>query len=229
MTLALSAILASALPALADDNSTTNQQQNLSSEQSGDQLKVSDEEMNQQVKDANKASKLIGMQVKNKQDEDLGKIKDIVIDLQQGKVAYAVLSVGGTLGFGSRNVAVPINALRIAQGEKSLLIDLPKQQVASAPGFSDEQWPHLDAAKTGQTIGLAQSPSHSAQGGTSSDEHTTTGTTSPTDSVSGSSSDTNSLGGTSDTGNSTSGRESGASDTNSPSNSPTDSSDSDTE
>ena len=68
------------------------------SEQSQQELKVTDQEMKQQVTDANKASKLIGMKVKNRQDEDLGKISELVVDYQSGKIAYAVLSSGGILG-----------------------------------------------------------------------------------------------------------------------------------
>jgi sporulation protein YlmC with PRC-barrel domain len=135
------------------------------SEKSQQELKVSDQEMKQQVTDANKASKLIGMKVKNKQDEELGKISDLVVDFQSGKIAYAVLTSGSTLGFGGKMVAVPIQAFTLLPGEKALIVDLKKQQLSQAPGFTDQNWPDLDAAKKGQTAGLAQSQQE-AQGGT---------------------------------------------------------------
>jgi sporulation protein YlmC with PRC-barrel domain len=138
---------------------TSQQQQQQRSEQSKQELKVSEQETQKQVTDANKASKVIGMQVKNKQDEDLGKIKDLVVDFQSGKIAYAVLSSGGTFGFGGKMVAVPIEAFTLKPGEKALIIDLPKQQLSQAPGFTENDWPNLDAAQTGKTIGLAQSKS----------------------------------------------------------------------
>src|SRR4051812_1112230 len=43
------------------------------------------------VKANNKASNIIGMQVHNRQDEKLGEIKDVVLDLQSGKIGYVVL------------------------------------------------------------------------------------------------------------------------------------------
>ena len=131
------------------------QQQPPSSEKSQQELKVSDQEAKQQVTDANKASKLMGMAVKNKQNEDLGKVKDLVVDFQSGKIAYAVISSGSTFGVGGKMVAVPIQALTLQPGAKALLLDLPKQQITQAQGFNEQSWPDLDAAQKGQTIGLS--------------------------------------------------------------------------
>ena len=160
-------VLSGALPLLGQDqqsNKQQQQQQQSPSEKSQQQLKVSEQDVKQQVTDANKASKLMGMQVKNKQDEDLGKIKDLVIDFESGKVGYAVLSSGGTFGVGGKLVAVPIQALTLQPGAKALLLDLPKQQLTQAQGFNEQNWPDLNAAEKGQTIGL----SNSAQGGSGS-------------------------------------------------------------
>jgi len=145
------------------------------SEKSQQELKVSDQEMKQQVTDANKASKLIGMKVKNKQDEDLGKISDLVVDFQSGKIAYAVLNSGSTLGFGGKMVAVPIQAFTLQPGERALIVDLKKQQLSQAPGFTDQTWPDLDAAQKGQTVGLAQE----AQGGIGSQSQQTGSSSAP--------------------------------------------------
>ena len=154
------------------------QPQQPKAEKSQQELKVSDQEMKQQVTDANKASKLIGMQVKNKQDEDLGKIKELVVDLQSGKIAYAVLGSGGLLGVRSKMVAVPIQALTLQQGEKSLLLDLPKQQLSQAPGFTDQNWPDLNAAQKGETVGLAR-PTAQGAAGSQSGQSSGSGTNQP--------------------------------------------------
>src|SRR5689334_5473129 len=45
-----------------------------------------------------KASKVIGMAVENPQNEKLGKVDDLAVDLQSGRIVEAVLSVGGFLG-----------------------------------------------------------------------------------------------------------------------------------
>jgi len=143
------------------------QQSQQAGEKSKDELKVSEQEMDQKVSDVNKASKLTGMEVRNKQNEKIGKISDVVIDLKSGRVAYAVLSSGGTLGGGGKNVAVPIQALTVEKGKKDLLLNVDKQQLKEAPGFAKNDWPPLNAAETGKTIGLGQKPDE-AVGGTGS-------------------------------------------------------------
>ncbi len=75
--------------------------------------------------------------------------------MKSRKVAYAVLSNGAILGFGGKNVAIPFQALTTKPGEKALLLDIDKQELAQAPGFNDKQWPDLNAAATGKTVGLA--------------------------------------------------------------------------
>ena len=52
------------------------------------------------------ASTLIGNPVRNREGEDLGKIEDFMMDLETGRVAYAVLSFGGFLGVGNKLFAV---------------------------------------------------------------------------------------------------------------------------
>src|SRR5690242_8496972 len=72
---------------------------------------------------ANKASSLIGMDVRNQQNEKLGDVKDLVVDLHTGKIAYAVLSVGGFLGIGDKYVAVPPNEFQMAPDGKDLILN----------------------------------------------------------------------------------------------------------
>jgi hypothetical protein len=64
-------------------------------------------------------------------------------------------------------VAVPIQALTVEKGKKDLLLDMDKQQLKDAPGFAKNDWPPLNAAETGKTIGLGQKPDE-ATGGTGS-------------------------------------------------------------
>lgn len=122
-------------------------------EASKDELKVSTQTLRNEVTDANKASKIIGMEVKNRENERVGRVKDIVIDVPSGKVAYAVLSTG-FLGSG-KLIAVPLDALTLQPGAKNFVIDAPKDRIDAAPGFADNNWPGLDATKDRQTIGLA--------------------------------------------------------------------------
>ena len=53
------------------------------------------------------ADNVIGVDVKNNQDEDLGEVEALMLDKMTGKVAYVVLSYGGFLGMGDKLFALP--------------------------------------------------------------------------------------------------------------------------
>ena len=59
------------------------------------------------------ATTLKDQDVVNGANEDIGTIEDFMIDLESGRVNYAVLSFGGFLGMGDKLFAVPYEALRI--------------------------------------------------------------------------------------------------------------------
>lgn len=59
------------------------------------------------------AETLVGNDVYNRNDEDLGDIKEIMLDMRSGQVAYAVMSFGGFLGMGEKLFAVPWSALTL--------------------------------------------------------------------------------------------------------------------
>ena len=59
------------------------------------------------------ATTLAGDSVRNTADENLGKVKEIMIDVPSGRIAYAVLSFGGVLNMGNKLFAVPWNTLRL--------------------------------------------------------------------------------------------------------------------
>ena len=89
------------------------------------------------------ADTLLGNDVYNKDGEDLGDIKEIMIDMASGKVAYAVLSFGGLLGMGDKLFAVPWAALKLDTENKRFTLDAPKAKLADAPGFDKDHWPTM--------------------------------------------------------------------------------------
>jgi len=93
--------------------------------------------------DLNKASKLIGMNIKNQQNENVGEIKDLVVDLQSGQVSYAVLGYGGALGIGQKMLAVPINAFAPGSDAKTLTLNTTKDKLDRAQGFDKHTWPNV--------------------------------------------------------------------------------------
>ena len=89
------------------------------------------------------AGTLIGDDVYNHKEEDLGDIKEIMLDMRTGEVAYAVLSFGGVLGMGEKLFAVPWESLTLDTVNKRFLLDVDKDQLKNAPGFDKDHWPDM--------------------------------------------------------------------------------------
>jgi sporulation protein YlmC with PRC-barrel domain len=89
------------------------------------------------------ANTLLGNDVYNRDGESLGDIKEFMIDMASGKVAYAVLSFGGLLGMGDKLFAVPWAALVLDTMNKRFTLDVPKATLADAPGFDKDCWPSM--------------------------------------------------------------------------------------
>ena len=87
------------------------------------------------------ASTIKGDKVVNRAGEELGKIEELMIDLEDGRVAYAVLSFGGFLGMGNKLFAIPWKALTLRVHEHAFLLDIPKETLEKAEGFDKDNWP----------------------------------------------------------------------------------------
>jgi sporulation protein YlmC with PRC-barrel domain len=88
-----------------------------------------------------RASKIQGEKVVNKNDDDLGKIEDLMVDIHDGKIAYAVISHGGILGLGSKHIAIPWQALSLRIRDNAFVVDIPKETIDSAEGLDKDKWP----------------------------------------------------------------------------------------
>jgi sporulation protein YlmC with PRC-barrel domain len=92
-----------------------------------------------------KASEIMGKDIDGPGDEDVGKIKELVIDPRAARVSYFVLSSGGFLGMGDKLVAVPWEAISVRQdGDKDkYVVRLTKEQLQKAPEFKDADWKRM--------------------------------------------------------------------------------------
>ncbi len=90
--------------------------------------------------------------VYNAQGEKLGNIKDIMLDVDLGRVAYAVLSFGGFLGMGDKLFAIPFEALRVDTANHQVILDVPKEKLENAPGFDKDHWPATADRRWGAEI-----------------------------------------------------------------------------
>jgi sporulation protein YlmC with PRC-barrel domain len=60
-----------------------------------------------------RASKVVGLNVYNEQNENVGSINDLLMD-KSGSIKAAVISVGGFLGMGARLVALPYDKVKFS-------------------------------------------------------------------------------------------------------------------
>lgn len=87
-----------------------------------------------------KSSDLIGKSVKNSANEDLGKIEDIVVDANNGRILYGVLSYGAIVG---KFFAVPWESFDMPEDAKVLVLNVDKARLETAEGFDKEHWPNF--------------------------------------------------------------------------------------
>ncbi len=88
-------------------------------------------------------STLSGEDVKNAQGESLGHVKDIMLDTENNRVAYYVLSFGGLLGMGDKLFALPPEALKLNTADECFVLNIDKDRLKNAQGFDKDQWPNM--------------------------------------------------------------------------------------
>jgi sporulation protein YlmC with PRC-barrel domain len=103
-----------------------------------------------------KAGDLIGMQLRNRQNERVGKIDDLVIDAAEGKLRYVAVTYGGFLGFGNKLFAVPFESFhyqRDADDQKSyvMVLDVTQDSLDRSEGFDQDRWPDINDPAVQQT------------------------------------------------------------------------------
>jgi len=86
-------------------------------------------------------SQLVGKEVRNAQGEDLGEISDVVIDVNNERVHYAILSFGGMLGMGEKKFAYPMRTLSVSPTAEQVVLNVPKERLERAPGFEEASEP----------------------------------------------------------------------------------------
>lgn len=98
-----------------------------------------------------RTSGIIGTAVKSENNDDLGKISDIVFDIKKAKPAYMVLAHGGVVGVGAKQFAVAwdcfkLDSANLKPGQRVFVCSIDKAMLESNPGFGDN-WPHEPDAR----------------------------------------------------------------------------------
>lgn len=90
------------------------------------------------------ASSIIKDKVINDKGEHLGQIKDIMVDITNGKIEYYVIEFGGFLGIGIKYFAIPFNLLEVDPVKKAFLFNQKREMLEKAPGFDIDHWPETN-------------------------------------------------------------------------------------
>src|SRR5262245_36868633 len=94
-----------------------------------------------------RSSSMAGMPVRSPEDKDLGKVEDVVIDMETGSVRYVAVSFGGFLSVGDKLFAVPFRALHVKHDAKAkkahFVMNIDKQTLEKAKGFDKKEWPNF--------------------------------------------------------------------------------------
>ena len=98
------------------------------------------------------ASAVIGDSVVNRTGENLGKIEELMLDLEKGRVAYAVLSFGGFMGMGEKLFVVPFEALKLDTSREHITLDVDKDKLKNAPSFNKNQPPQASDRTWGAEV-----------------------------------------------------------------------------
>jgi hypothetical protein len=71
--------------------------------------------------------------VVNRDDDELGAVRHVMIDVASGRVAYAVLGFGGVFGIGEALLPVPWRALFHDHDRETLVLDIARERLERAP------------------------------------------------------------------------------------------------
>ena len=96
--------------------------------------------------------KIIGSKVINLKGETLGKIENLVVDIDTGRIVYAILDFGGFLGIGSKLFPVPWESLAALPLEGIFFLNQSKEQIEKAPAFEKKNLPDMGDVHWGAGI-----------------------------------------------------------------------------
>ncbi len=94
-----------------------------------------------------RASKIIGKDVVNSMRENIGNIKEVMLDPAAGRVAYVVLAHGGAFGVGEKLFAIPFSAFSYDREQDAYYLNVTKERLKNAPAFDPSHWPPMADAQ----------------------------------------------------------------------------------
>jgi hypothetical protein len=98
------------------------------------------------------SGKVAGTSVENPNGDNLGHIRDVMIDKVSGEVAYAVLKYGSFLGVGGKLFALPWDVLEYDTARSAYVVDIPEDQLRGGPGFVENNEPNWSDPAYNKTL-----------------------------------------------------------------------------
>jgi sporulation protein YlmC with PRC-barrel domain len=86
------------------------------------------------------ASRILGMTIRNYQNEKLGKISEVAVDVESGRIVEVILSTSGFLGLDRTFVAVPPEIFHRVSDQNDLRVDATLTAIDGAPRFDSGRW-----------------------------------------------------------------------------------------
>jgi sporulation protein YlmC with PRC-barrel domain len=83
------------------------------------------------------ANDVRGRKVKDSNGDGIGKVADLLVDDQEGKVRFLLVEHGGFLGFGETKSLIPVDAITKVT-EYDVDVDQSRERVAAAPGYTPD-------------------------------------------------------------------------------------------
>ena len=81
------------------------------------------------------ARSILGDKVLNKSGEDLGKIEDIMLNIDEGNIEYVIIAFGGFIGVNEKYFAIPFALLKVDPDKERFILNQSKETLDNAPGF----------------------------------------------------------------------------------------------
>jgi sporulation protein YlmC with PRC-barrel domain len=112
-------------------------------DQDGFLIDTTDTSMDAAFNDLIRVSEFTDFDLRNAEDEDLGEVEDLVVDINEGRVTYGVVDFGGFLGIAEQTTAVPWDLFTVQQegDTANFLLEVNEDTLQNAPTIDIGAWP----------------------------------------------------------------------------------------
>lgn len=98
---------------------------------------------------------VLGARVYTPDGETIGSIEDLILSSEEGSVNAAVVSVGGFLGFGAKEIAVDWSQLEINYDANEVTLGITRDEAEAAPEYSFRERESAPAPAVGTGTGVS--------------------------------------------------------------------------